>query len=122
MELFVSLKPDFVYENEKGVLVQLIHEGFSQVNVLKSKKGTKRGEHYHKKAREAFYVASGSVNLTLKKDGQTQKSFFLEGEFFLIPTYVWHSMDFPEDCTLVALYDAPVEHPDGSKDIFEENN
>lgn len=121
MDLFESLRPDFVFENEKGILVQLIHAGFSQVNVLKSKKGTQRGEHYHKKSREAFYVANGSVMLTLKKDGQTQEVFFSEGEFFLIPTYVWHSMDFPEDCTLVALYDIPVEQPDGSKDIIEED-
>ena len=27
-------------------------------------------------------------------------------------------MSFPEDCVLVAMYDIPVEHEDGTKDIY----
>ena len=120
MELFETLTPDFVFRDEKGLLTQLVHFGFTQVNVLKSKKGTQRGDHYHKVSREAFYVANGSVELTIRRDGQEQTKLFIEGDFFLIPVNTYHLMDFPEDCTLVALYDIPIEHEDGTKDIFVE--
>lgn len=119
-ELFRTLKADFKYENVDGCLVQLAHEGFRQINVLKSKKGSSRGGHFHKVSNEAFFIAGGSVNVTLKKDGMEQVKRFKTGDFFLIPVYTWHEMIFPDDCTMVALYDVPIEQKDGQKDIYRE--
>lgn len=121
MSLYKSREVDFRHLDVRGSLTQLIHEGFMQINVLKSKKGVARGSHFHKRSVEAFYVIDGSVEVTLwdKKDKETV--VFREGAFFEIPPFVLHNMVFLEDCTMVQMYDRPVENEDGTKDIFTED-
>ena len=109
---------DFSHIDERGSLVQLVHEGFSQINVLTTRKGVYRGGHYHKISRERFYVVSGCVELTVTRDGQKEMCRFRAGDFFEITPFTVHSMFFPEDCVMVAMYDIPVEKADGSKDIY----
>lgn len=41
-----------------------------------------------------------------------------QGGFFEIEPRVIHRMRFPENCVLVAMYDVPIERPDGTKDIY----
>jgi len=116
--LYELLTPDFEFEDERGKLVQLIHQGYEQVNVLISRADTLRGGHYHKYSREVFYVVEGSVALTFTKGQEKAERTFHAGEFFLILPQVVHSMFFPENCTLVAMYDKCVEQADGGKDIY----
>lgn len=118
MELYKKLKCDFEFGDYRGKLTQLVHSGYSQINILETHKGVTRGSHYHKEAEECFYVISGKVRVTLTYKGQTQTLFFESGDFFKIYTFVVHSMYFPEDCIMIAMYDIPVEKPDGSKDIY----
>ncbi len=117
-ELYELLTPDLEFKDERGKLVQLIHQGYEQVNVLVSCADASRGGHYHKHSREAFYVVDGSVAVTFAKGREKAERTFHTGEFFLICPEVVHSMFFPEDCTLVALYDKCVEQADGEKDIY----
>ena len=116
--LFEKLLPDFAFEDGRGKLTQLVHGGYTQVNVLESRKGVLRGGHFHKQSREAFFVVSGQVEVTLKKGLEQQTELFVPGDFFEIAPFVVHSMRFPEDCVLVAMYDIPVEYADGAKDIY----
>lgn len=118
MALFERLAPDFAFEDIRGKLTQLVHGGYTQVNVLESRKGVLRGEHFHKVSREAFFVVRGQVEVTLKKNAERQTESFGPGDFFEVPPFVVHSLHFPEDCVLVALYDIPVEREDGTKDIY----
>lgn len=121
MALYDIRKPDFQFADGRGSLVQLVHEGFSQVNVLESKSGSTRGAHFHKRAREAFYVVNGSVEVTLIKNKETTETvIFRQGDFFEIFPFVLHTMYFPEDCLMVQMYNIPVENKDGTKDIFTE--
>ena len=121
MELYNIRKPDFQFADGRGSLVQLVHDGFSQVNVLESKSGSSRGAHFHKRAREAFYVVNGSVEVTfIKNEETTETVIFRQGDFFEIFPFVLHNMYFPEDCLMVQLYNIPVENEDGTKDIFTE--
>ena len=98
----------------------MIHNGFKQINVLESKKGVKRGSHFHKRSIEAFYVINGSVEVTLLNKDNKEIAVFNKGDFFEIHPYVLHNMLFLEDCLMVQMYDEPVENPDGTKDIFME--
>lgn len=118
MSLYKLLNVDFKHEDDRGKLVQLVHDGYKQVNILYSNKGTLRGKHYHKISNEVFYVISGSVNVELNRDGVTEQVIFKKGDFFLIPPYTTHSMNFEEDCVMAAMYDIPVEKENGEKDIF----
>lgn len=118
MSLYKRLNVDFKNEDSRGELVQLIHDGYKQVNILYSNKGTLRGKHYHKISNEAFYVISGSVNVELNRNGISEQVKFKKGDFFLIPPYTLHSLSFAEDCVMAALYDVPVEKENGEKDIY----
>ncbi|WP_167958647.1 cupin domain-containing protein [Anaerosporobacter faecicola] len=116
--LIELLKPDFIFQDERGDLTQLVHEGFQQVNVIRSVKGVIRGDHYHKLNREAFYVIEGEFKLDVQKDGIVEHYVFKKGEMFLIPEYVMHSFEFVEDTLLVSFYDKGVELDNGEKDIY----
>ncbi len=120
MALYDIKKPDFQFADGRGRLVQLVHDGFSQVNVLESKSGSSRGAHFHKRAREAFYIVNGSVKVTLMNKEIAECVTFRQGDFFEIFPLVLHNMHFPEDCLMVQLYNIPVEDEDGTKDIFTE--
>ena len=116
--LVERMEPDFKFENDNGSLIQLVHSGWKQVNVLYSKKNSKRGGHYHKICREAFYVVSGKIMLTLEKNDQYEKTLFEAGEMFLIHPYEMHVFEFLEDTIMISLYDKGVELEDGAKDIY----
>lgn len=118
MALFEKLTPDFAFQDDRGKLTQLVHGGYTQINVLESRKGVFRGGHFHKVSREAFFVVSGWVEVTLEKNAERHTESFGPGDFFEIAPFVVHSMRFPEDCVLVAMYDIPVEREDGTKDIY----
>lgn len=122
MALYDILQADFLYSDMRGQLAQLVHNGYRQVNVLESKKGTVRGGHYHKISNEAFFVVRGSVDVTLRQGDQQEVVKFHKNDFFLIKPYMIHSMSFCEDCILIALYDVPIEKDDGAKDIYAEES
>lgn len=114
------LKVDFQHIDDRGELVQLVHAGYEQINVLKSKKGVIRGGHYHKKVQEAFYVVYGAVIVKSKINGHEDEWTFKEGDFFCVPPFVVHSMEFPENCLMVQMYSKCVDEGNGKMDIFKE--
>lgn len=116
--LIQILKTDFQFKDERGTLTQLIHNGFKQVNVISSCGGVRRGGHYHRFNREAFYVITGRLELFARKDGQTENHIFGTGDFFSIAPHICHDFLFLEDTVLVSMYDKGVELPDGTKDII----
>ena len=120
MELVRVLHTDFEFADDRGRLTQLVHEGFQQINVLTTKRGVTRGGHFHRISREAFYVISGCVEVTLRTEDRTESAAFHAGDFFAVEPFVSHSMFFPEDCVMVQMYDRPVEQPGGGKDIYKE--
>ena len=117
-----KLKRDFEFVNERGSLVQLVHCGYSQVNVVCSYAGTNRGGHLHKVAREAFYVIDGSLEIKLWRGKETIIKKYGKGDFFEVQPRVMHSLFFPTDCVMVALYDIPIENDKGEKDIYAEED
>ena len=118
MELIKILTPDFVYPDERGLLVQICRDGYRQINAVFTKKGAVRGNlHYHTQTKEAFFILSGRVRVTAQLNGITEEREFITGDMFLIEEYVRHTFVYLEDTCLVGLYTAGVENPDGTKDI-----
>ena len=116
--LITRLTPDFVFEDDRGVLTQLVSDGYRQVNVVFSKQGTVRGGHYHKENVEALYVISGELTVEASLDGEKQSERFSAGDMFLLSPGTVHSMTYIKDTFLVVMYDKGVENPDGTKDII----
>lgn len=116
--LLEFLTPDFSHADERGSLIQLVHNGWKQFNVITSAKGCVRGNHYHKANTEAFYLIKGSFQLTLKQGKICEQYEITAGMMFLIPPGVNHTFHYIEDTLLVSMYDHGVELADGTKDIF----
>ena len=117
--LIKKLEPDFVFADERGVLTQITHEKFKQINAVYTKKNAVRGNwHYHKKCREYFYIIQGSVTVKARLDGREEEKNFSSGEMFMIAENIRHTFEYLEDTYLVVLYDERVELDDNTKDIF----
>lgn len=117
--MFKILRPDFCHEDERGKLVQLIHDGYKQVNVVFSKGGTVRGGHYHKQNNEAFYIVSGSCEVTLFMNGKQETQLFKAEDFFAIEKNTGHTFKYLEDTLLLGFYDAGVvDTSGGGYDIY----
>lgn len=110
-------QPEFSHVDDRGALHQLISKGWNQVNVIFSKAGTVRGDHWHEMNREMFYCISGSFTLHLEKDDQKSSNEIRAGQLFVIGPYVRHTFDYHEDTTLVTLYDRGVVMEGGVMDI-----
>lgn len=117
--LIEILKPDFEFEDERGTIIQLVREGYRQVNFITSRKASSRGGHFHKQNEEAFYVIKGKFRLTVSKGSQTENYNFKKNDFFKIPAGVEHSFEFHTETCLISLYSKGVELKNGDKDIYE---
>ena len=46
--LIKRIKPDFVFDDDRGTIVQLVHDGYKQVNTVFTKKGAADCMHFPK--------------------------------------------------------------------------
>lgn len=116
-----QLKPDFEFNDARGAICQILSIPNSQVNYLFTKKGKKRGRHYHKENKEIFYMVSGRVKLYAEAVGNAKaqdEHTFQTGDLFLVEPLVVHDFTFLEDTQMVVVYDVGIEK-DGAKDIYE---
>lgn len=111
---------DFEFSDERGCLKQLVHNGWNQVNFISTIAGSFRGNHYHKKNIEAFYVISGKFTLVAENlEGSVREEYVITaGDFFKIKPLIIHSFDYLENTQLISFYDKGVEIFDGCKDIW----
>ena len=119
--LITFIKPDFEFSDSRGSLKQLIHDGWKQVNYITSVGNSLRGNHYHKKNKEAFYVINGKFRLLLSTiDGLTKEEYEIKkGDFFIINPFIIHSFYYLENTDIISFYDIGVEDKNGNKDIFQ---
>lgn len=123
MKLIEILTPDFLFEDERGLLCQITHESFAQANAVFTKKGAVRGNfHYHKTAKEIFFVLSGEFEVSLYLGEEKETHCFKTGDMFMIPENVRHSFNYKEDTYLVAFYSSKIELDDGTKDIISDES
>lgn len=116
--LIEFLEPDFIFENDKGTLTQLVHDGYKQVNFITSKAGSVRGGHCHRFNDEGFYIISGHITLRVRKEEREEKYRMGAGTMFKIPREVFHTFKFDEDTALISLYSEGVELTEHEKDIW----
>ena len=116
--LIERLTPNFIHNDNRGTLTQLIRRGYSQVNVITSKGGVIRGGHYHELNTEAFYIVSGRCRVTARKDGEKEEAEFKAGDFFRVGPYVTHDFEYMEDSVLVTMYSLGVELDGDKKDSY----
>ena len=117
-------EPDFQFSDERGQLIQLVHEGYKQVNYIFSYAGEFRGGHYHRRNKELFYIIGGKLELKVWPVGKADCKYsecyiFGTGDMFEIPENIVHSFYFLETTSLISLYTNGVESESGEKDIIK---
>lgn len=110
----VKLTPTFA--DSRGILQELDFREYEQLNILTSYQSVNRGRHFHKKLKEYFIVLNGSAELHLRdtNTGEEQRVLVTTGDSFVIPTLIWHSLDFNEDTVMLVGYSEyfDPENPD----------
>lgn len=119
--LMKIIKPNFEFNDERGKIIQLVREGYSQVNVITSNSGVIRGRHYHKMNCEAFYFPYGKCRVIAEtSEGEREERIFGAGEMFMIEPYVMHRFEYLEESMVISMYSHGVEIGDGRMDCYEE--
>lgn len=104
--------------DERGILTEVILGDWKQINTLFSKYGTVRGNHYHKKTKEFFYIINGGVNFTLMNIRSKKECLFtaIQNDLIVIPTYHFHKLEFLSDTLMLSGY--TIQYDPKKPDIY----
>ena len=92
------------YNGERGSSFHVNNEGLPLISILKRKKGTVSGHHYHQgrskaKNPEIFVLLSGKIELYVEdiKNRENQTIIIEENTRFEIPPYIYHEVKALEE-------------------------
>lgn len=91
------------------------------ITYISSKKGTVRGNHYHKKTKQYEYVLSGSFEYHSKniKEGKKIKKMLQAGHIVHIHPYDVHTFKALEDSEILSFNFGPSKGSEAHKDTFK---
>lgn len=115
------LNPEIAVSDERGFLKE-ISKGFQwkQLNHTSTKKGSIRGNHYHKKTLELFYILKGKIELNVKdlKTNEESVHHLQKGSCFIIEPYEIHTLKYLTDVETIVLLSEIFNQED--PDIYKE--
>lgn len=89
-------KPKVFYKDKRGSISDIFYkENINHVAIIKSKKGAKRGDHYHKKTTQYMYITKGSLEYWYKKfnsKGKSKKKILRTGDLIKTPPLEMHAL------------------------------
>lgn len=107
------------FEDERGVIQDLIAEPLDAVTQIFTRKGAVRGNHVHKQTTQWTYVVSGSLVVAHRKPGDSLPvSWTAEpGELIRDDPGVAHAWRPLEDCTVLVFTQGPRSGADYEDDV-----
>ncbi|GEM_PF-340622 len=105
LEKMKVLKRNPVFEDERGKIIDILeNEPIEYVTFILSKKGTVRGNHYHKKSIQYTYVLKGKLKLLTQMPGRKIKTKIVKSEDLIFtPPTERHALIALEDSELLIL-------------------
>ena len=103
-EVMIPLEKPYV--DSRGSIQPLVDTLIRTAQIITSKKGAVRANHYHKTDWHFCYVVSGAIEYYHRPVGSKEKPEKLvikAGQLFFTPSMVEHAMVFPEDTTFLNL-------------------
>jgi len=117
---FGNLIPSyFHFKDERGLISGIINrKRWGEINYFESQKGSVRGNHYHKKTEEGFYIINGKIKVTIKNlIDNTSRVFFAEkGDIFLVKSFCIHTFEVMIDSCWMNFLSKRMS--DRGKDFF----
>jgi dTDP-4-dehydrorhamnose 3,5-epimerase-like enzyme len=105
--------------DSRGEVAQVVNGGaFRHLMLLETRRGAVRGNHYHKKKDEWFYVVKGSARLVLRdaESGEKSEEELRAGDKINVKPGVAHALVALED-SLIIEFSPHVFNP-GKPDTF----
>ena len=104
------IKPYFKFNDSRGSITGIIQSGtWQEINIINSKKGSRRGDHYHKKATELFIILLGKVRVHLSSKTKgidySSKIVFKKGDVFIVEPGVYHTFEVLENSRWINALD-----------------
>lgn len=94
---------DLTYEDERGRIIDVSDMEFHGLQIIESKKGSVRSNHYHKKGGHLLYVISGHMLYEERpvEGGKTKKFIVKTGESIFTGPMIIHRTTFPVNTVMV---------------------
>lgn len=92
------------FTDHRGKILPIVHD-FANVQMIWSKAGALRANHYHKTDTHTCYLVTGSMDYYWRNHGETKihKERILAGELFKTGPLIDHEMVFSEDSIMVVV-------------------
>ena len=119
LEYKISIKPSFV--DKRGAITNVLEVPIEHVVFITSKKGSVRGNHYHKLETQYVYLIRGEI-LSYSKDvfdleAPVQKLHVLPGDLIVTGPYCAHKHVYLKDSWFINLNTMPRKKLEG-EDTF----
>lgn len=107
----IRIEPYQRQEDARGGFLGLTREAWSEVNLVTTRAGGVRGNHYHKLTREMFCVLSGTVRVDIEDTRTGRKTEFdaTAGELFLVEPFELHTLSATSDSTWLNFLSRPFD-------------
>lgn len=92
------------YADDRGAIQPLVSGDFKAAQVITSKAGSVRANHYHKKDSHYMYIVSGAFDYYYRPTGSSDEPSCLRiqaGEMVFTPPMYDHAVRFVEDTTFL---------------------
>jgi dTDP-4-dehydrorhamnose 3,5-epimerase-like enzyme len=114
MEMIKMLKPYFSFPDQRGLIIGLCQEGsWKEVNIISSRKGTRRGDHYHKDTNELFIMLKGLVKVHLQSVAEKDRVMTVvmkANDAFIVLPNTNHTFEILEESVWINMLDRVVEN------------
>ena len=104
-ETIKKINPAF--EDERGIIANILEEPISHVAIITSKKGSIRANHYHPEQTQYVYLISGryeSVSKDIKdENAEVEKQVIEPGNLVITPPMTAHAWRVLEDSVMLNL-------------------
>ncbi|HEY4511352.1 MAG TPA: cupin domain-containing protein [Candidatus Paceibacterota bacterium] len=109
------------FSDHRGEIRDLLIVDDIGITHISSKKGTVRGNHYHKETMQYEYILSGSFEYHCKniKKGKKMKRIVVAGHLVHIHPYDVHTFLALEDSEILSFNFGPSKGMDCHKDTFK---
>jgi oxalate decarboxylase/phosphoglucose isomerase-like protein (cupin superfamily) len=108
------------FQDERGKIIDIIQkERLEYVTLISSKKGTIRGNHYHKKSVQYSFLLKGKMKLfTRIPEGKIKTVILKAGDLVYNPAWEQHALVALQDSEFLVFTRGPRGGQDYEKDTF----
>jgi quercetin dioxygenase-like cupin family protein len=111
------------FEDDRGSITDLVYKtDFDAVTLIKSNKGSIRGNHFHKDTTQYSYILSGSViAYSQKPDDKVERKLLKPGELMISLPLERHALHAAEDSEILIITKGPRNGLNYEADTFRVN-